>query len=95
MVNILFCAGIYLHALGFPVCLSHAKVVWGGGELHAQCCACGMGTFSRTQCSVTALGAPQLLSRKGMMLPEGCMSSALLWGEMGNKEPSYSLDVCS
>lgn len=49
----------YLFACSvFPVCLSHAKGVWGGGELHAQCCARGLGTFRGTQCSVTALGAP-------------------------------------
>lgn len=74
MVNIPFCAGIYLHALGFPVCSSHAKGVWGGGELHAQCYACGLGTFRRTQCSVTALGAPRLLSRTEVVFPEGFLT---------------------
>lgn len=64
----------YLFACpGFPVCSSHAKGVW-GGELHAQCYACGLGTFRRTQCSVTALGAPRLLSRTGMVFPEGSLT---------------------
>lgn len=65
----------YLFACpGFPVCSSHAKGVWGGGELHAQCYACGLGTFRRTQCSVTALGAPRLLSRTEMVFPEGFLT---------------------